>query len=357
MALLPENFPGEKLLMKLWETITEKGVGGLLAPWQVKRLGRARTEVRRDELLVLAQAEKDIEDIRAGRKYLGVDGKLLEVPKPSNDKPPNILGFMVAQIPTQPVQSLEDLIREGTGQFGLREAKRAINIQRILLLAEQEAERVPDSEVSEKQVENDWFERWRENAQDVSSDELRQLWARVLSGEVKQPGTFSLHLLELLRRISRTDAESICKIAPYVIDGGWIFRRDYSFFSERGFRFSFFLDLEELGILTGTQILPNVGGLKWEQRSISDDSFLAILKNHGKALIIESPDPKRRLEIPIVGVTRVGKEILSLGDFEPNVEYLEYIGRYFKSMNFGVSLNDYERLADGAGRFTRSREL
>jgi len=46
------DFPGEKLIIKMWETLTEKGVGGLLRPWQIRREGRTTTDVRKEELLV-----------------------------------------------------------------------------------------------------------------------------------------------------------------------------------------------------------------------------------------------------------------------------------------------------------------
>lgn len=74
------DFPGEKLVIKLWETLAEKGVGSLLSPWQAGREGRARNEVRRQEILMLAQAEKDAADIRSGKKQLRADGTLLLAP-------------------------------------------------------------------------------------------------------------------------------------------------------------------------------------------------------------------------------------------------------------------------------------
>src|SRR6218665_3645581 len=71
------DFPGEKLVIKLWETLTEKGIGGLLSPWQATRERRVRNEVRRNEILMLAQAETDAADIRSGKKQLRPDGTLL----------------------------------------------------------------------------------------------------------------------------------------------------------------------------------------------------------------------------------------------------------------------------------------
>ena len=64
--------PGEKLLIRLCDTI-ENGIGGLLSPWQIRRTGRARLDVHRDEFLALAQAERDVDDIRSGRKRLTAD--------------------------------------------------------------------------------------------------------------------------------------------------------------------------------------------------------------------------------------------------------------------------------------------
>ena len=75
------EFPGEKLLIRLWETIAEKGIGGWLRPWQNRREGQSRIDVQREALLVFAQTERDIKDIRSGRKILSSDGQLLELPE------------------------------------------------------------------------------------------------------------------------------------------------------------------------------------------------------------------------------------------------------------------------------------
>jgi len=56
-----------------------------LVPWQIKREGKARNEIRRQELLMLAQAELDVADLRAGRKCLSTDGRLLSLTSPASD--------------------------------------------------------------------------------------------------------------------------------------------------------------------------------------------------------------------------------------------------------------------------------
>lgn len=59
---------GEKLLIKLWETLAKDGVGSLASPWQIKREGKAHAEVRRDEMLTIAQAEVEVEQIKQGKR-------------------------------------------------------------------------------------------------------------------------------------------------------------------------------------------------------------------------------------------------------------------------------------------------
>ncbi|SIS67376.1 hypothetical protein SAMN05421686_103208 [Thalassolituus maritimus] len=77
------DFPGETLLIKMWETLAEKGIGSLLAPWHEKRMGEARSQVRKQEMLVIAEAEREAEAIRSGERGVlaNSDVQLLEGPR------------------------------------------------------------------------------------------------------------------------------------------------------------------------------------------------------------------------------------------------------------------------------------
>ena len=69
--------PNENLVIRLWDTV-ENTFGGLLHPWQIRRTGRARSAARHEEALALAQMERDVEDMRAGRKVFTTDWRLGE---------------------------------------------------------------------------------------------------------------------------------------------------------------------------------------------------------------------------------------------------------------------------------------
>lgn len=75
------DFPGEKLVIKMWQSFADNGIGSLLKPWQIKREGLARNEVRRDELLMLAQTKRVAADVSAGITQFSSDGTLRLAPR------------------------------------------------------------------------------------------------------------------------------------------------------------------------------------------------------------------------------------------------------------------------------------
>ena len=78
------TWPGEGLLIKLWETLAEKGIGGLLKPWQIKREALAHTQARQIELVGLADAEREADEIRSGRMKLSDSRYALTLPSPKS---------------------------------------------------------------------------------------------------------------------------------------------------------------------------------------------------------------------------------------------------------------------------------
>ena len=69
-----------------------------------------------------------------------------------------------------------------------QEEKRQANIGSVVAQAAQE---LGDREVRDHKVNHDWTARYFIGVQDVSSEEMQRLWAKVLAGEVDRPGQFS----------------------------------------------------------------------------------------------------------------------------------------------------------------------
>ena len=99
-----------------------------------------------------------------------------------------------------------------------QQAKRVRNIQGVVWLA---AEELGDESVPDEEVDHDWTSRFFSDVQDVSSEQMQVLWARVLAGQVRNPGSVSIRTLNVLRHLDRSVAEqfgvlrSMCISMPF----------------------------------------------------------------------------------------------------------------------------------------------
>lgn len=336
------DFPGEKLVLKLWETLAEKGVGSLLTPWQTKREGRARNEVRRDELLMLAQAEKDASDVRSGRKQLRDDGSLVLT---SNVDPNAITieGQLLERV--KPTLSLPHAIRASRTSAAVEGARKEINSAKAVLHAEEQLASDPQ-EPPNREIEEDWLFAWREYAGRVAAEDLQRLWGSVLAGEVKSPGKYSMRTLEFLKTLSKEEAEAISKLARYSIDGR-IARSQKTYLEAQGISFALLLRMQEMGVLSGVES----AGLNVTYKTISVEKFILALLSNGKALIAEHDDPAKTLQLEVYVLTAVGVQILGLGTFEPDPEYLNCVGKLIVAQGFDVQLCDWRQLSENKGEY------
>ena len=77
-----------------------------------------------------------------------------------------------------------------------QEEKRQANIGSVVAQAAQE---LGDREVQDHEVDHDWTARFFNDVQDVSSEEMQRLWAKILAGEVERPGSTSFRTMNILR--------------------------------------------------------------------------------------------------------------------------------------------------------------
>ena len=170
---------------------TASGIGAvagpMLAPWKARKEAEARLiEARADadslKLIADAQAKARnslVESDEAGRGVLEID---------------------------------QDGIRQ---RIEFQERKRQANIASAFRDA---AAELGDKEVPDREPDHDWTARFFDGVQDVSSEDMRKLWARILSGEVEEPGRTTLRTLDILKNMTKEDARVFRDICNYVID-------------------------------------------------------------------------------------------------------------------------------------------
>ena len=341
------EFPGEKLLIRMWASLVDNGIGSLLRPWQIGREGKAQNEIRRQEKIMLAQAEADANDIRAGRKQLMLDGSLKTLRLPT----PQVEGKREKPVARPLDLSVGTIIDISKPTIVVEAAKKEINVTKAIIHAEEvlsnDAQTPP-----EKQVEEDWILSWREHAGRVSTPELQQLWGKILAGEVKSPGSYSLRTLDFLRGLSKEEAEHITKLASFVIEGR-IMTNASTYLEQKGITFNFLMEMQVLGILTGVDSM----GLTTTFKSATQNDFQRALRSNGKCLVVRNQTIKD-LVLNVHILTKVGKELIGLGSFEPDVEYLRQVGiAIIKEHGCTVFLADWKQETEERGMFFNSVEI
>ena len=119
---------------------------------------------------------------------------------------------------------IADKLLEG-GHITHLEYYKCRNFNRIAQKADEVYQRRQASTVTnvadeEKKFSMDWFVRFFEDAGNISDEQMQELWAKVLAGEIEKPGSFSLRTLDLLRSLSKSEAETLQTIASYAIKIG-----------------------------------------------------------------------------------------------------------------------------------------
>lgn len=71
--------------------------------------------------------------------------------------------------------------------------------------------------VSNEPIDEGWKNRFFNIVEEIGDDELREIWGRVLAGEIKKPKSYSLRTLETLRNLTKEEAAIVVKAAPYIV--------------------------------------------------------------------------------------------------------------------------------------------
>jgi hypothetical protein len=302
MALPPSWYPGEALVLRLWESVERFGTG-LLSPTQIRREGRARADVRRYELLSDAQTGRELEEMTAGRLILDSSGKL--IPPPNIDpraewrrEPPPLL---------PPVDDTTVFVTAQRREYA-DAMFRLLNLRKTVVLAEEEMEQTAKNFAATAEeitaVDRDWLYRWKERAERVSVEEMQRLWAQLLAGETRPPGSFSLRTQDLLFSLTKTEAELIAAAARYCIKG---YNRDVVIYKHKeyldanGIGFDRLLYLEDMGFLMGMQS----GALQYQYafEFHGEYGFIPLTYN-GKTIVVQKAKDLPSLTLPVYIVTR-----------------------------------------------------
>lgn len=313
---------------------TASGVGAIagpmLAQWTASREAKARlaaaridAETRRIEAESEAETSAIIAKARAdAREYLVTSD---------------------AEIHGTAEITREDIIQ----RIEFQGRKHTANLKSVV---DDAAEELEGKEVDDHEPDPDWTARFFDCVQDVSSEDMQKIWAKILAGEVESPGRTSLRTLDVLKNMTKGEAETFRDVCNFVLGGEWIFF-DTSYTNDiDALKYGNMLDLQDYGLITlqsdlGTNI--HWGGNK--------NSYLTYQnqENQDGCLWIRGDEKTPEvLGIPAVVLTAAGRELFQLVECTPCWEYLKALARFLESKNCRLHyLSGGVQLPDGRTKY------
>lgn len=249
----------------------------------------------------------------------------------------NISNSINPRISTLPNGQLTDRTAD---RLMVTQAKRQLNIEAITSSA---AEQLKDEPPVENQpLDEDWIARFLNYAEDIGNEEMQHLWGKILAGEIKQPRTFSLRTLDVVRNLSKEDANAIMKVSNLAFMSAnypVLFRGVYSdTLTKYGLSIQVIELMKELNILQPTDIAAII--LPANNPEIDIKPFV-----FGKTLMLVTRDANAsKQNIPIYLFSNVGKEILKLIDVSPPFEYLKELASHLKSSDTKVQYGEINKI-------------
>jgi hypothetical protein len=173
-----------------------------------------------------------------------------------------------------------------------------------------------DANIAEE-VDKDWLNRYFNIVEDISDEELQNLWARILAGEILKPKTNSLRLLDFLRNTSREELDILLKVMPFIAEK-YIFN-ELNILSKYGISYELILKLDEWGVL-------NSSGLTRAKADIEPNQTVNIFENDTLILFAKNESQsKLNFSLPTFNITEIGRSLLRLSRESLNISFIKEI--------------------------------
>lgn len=216
-------------------------------------------------------------------------------------------------------------------RLSFQEEKRGRIIISVIRIA---AEDLRDVQVEEHNVDHDWAVQYFSDIQEVTSDHMQQIWAKILSGGVKTPGRTSLHTLATLKRMSQRDARLFETTASFVFDGFVLHNYSYQLYGSGLFDR---IGLEKIqGYPTEREMLQLASyGLFSASHGISkhyvlDDRGCFTISQGNAQYKMSSNGDSFEFDIPACILTPQGSELYSVIGATIDAEYLHSVATFLQ---------------------------
>ena len=164
-----------------------------------------------------------------------------------------------------------------------------------------------------------------DGVQDVSSEDMRKLWARILSGEVEEPGRTTLRTLDILKNMTKEDARVFRDICNYVIDDFVFYPQEFQTGHPK-LSFNNIIHLQNAGLLHASSRLA--------KKLIFEEQRNYILILYQECIFkITASNRQNNIQVPQVLLTSSGKELHRIVECAPDGKYLHSFAKFLQEKN------------------------
>ena len=198
------------------------------------------------------------------------------------------------------------------------------------------AESLPD-----QKPDPTWMLRFLGYAEGMADTYLKELWGKVLAGEIKQPGSFLLRTLEVLSTMTQREAELFKLAAKYAFyqPRDLYLPREANLFKDSGLRYRDLIELAEIGLLqpADTVIYPFKNGRTETIFAFSD--YVAVLA-------VQDPEYKSRVEpgLNVWVFTKAGRQLTQFFLWETAPGYVDAFCEEIKKLGWLPKIGSYTNL-------------
>jgi len=210
-----------------------------------------------------------------------------------------------------------------------QEVRRQENLESV---AEKSLKYLPN-EISDRPVDPDWRTRFFNKAQDISVEEMQEMWARILAGEVAKPGSISARTLEVVSNLSAVEAQKFQIACSLSSSHQLIWKlRNRGAFEEFGLTYGDLMLLREAGLVHAgdnlirlAPVIPNIGS-----------AFQVIGVDLYQNKNVKHPG-QTKYKLKQVAFTRAGQELCKLIDTPLNATYRDALIKAWQAEGYKVS--------------------
>lgn len=283
--------------------------------YEIEKLAEARAK----EMKIIATAVKENFQITGGIEYK--DEKIaISSPKELPIETPHTILINPA---------LEERTQE---RINFQEAKKQLNIENVTAFAAEELRNEPP--VIDEPLDEDWTTRFFKIAEEVSNEEMQALWGKILAGEIKQPKTYSLRTLELIRNLSKTEANTFMKVANFAVKSGnanYIFKTNDGKLLSKTYNINYgdIALLIEIGLIQpGDFVNYQMLQQPTESQRVFTSGNVVIIAN------VKANIPT--IQMPVNVFTNAGNELIKLINPNPPFDYLTAVAKSIKNENVDI---------------------